>query len=428
MIILKNVNYYDTETKNIRKNYFFAIKKNIIFIIDHMRNYDGFIKHSSSITSEIDCFNLILFPGLVNSHLHPSKELYYGLNDFDRIKDVLDKVHKNNKLETKEMQHIATLYSILNQIKSGVTSIGIFTSRPSSDIDAIKSSKIRANIHYCQSNQWIGSGEEPKLDNTNRLINNYISMQEKLSSDLIYMSPATASELSADKFLLSSLHNIAKEFNKKLFLHIHEGKSQVSLFKKYYSSTAIEYLNELKILDKNTSLIHCSYLSKKDISILNNTEPNIIHCPVSNSYVGASKMPIYLLKNKNIGLGTDAAMVNPINNILFESLFCLYHHGTNNLSKKVSSSYILKMIMNSETLDIPNIGEINIGRFADLIFLEKDNASLNNPISILMHLYNTPPVHVMINGEFIIKDKFFTNTSFNHIKYKFNDIINQIKG
>ncbi|HHW7475211.1 TPA: amidohydrolase family protein [Mannheimia haemolytica] len=430
MIILKNVDYYDIKNKLIISNKFLVIDEGKISTIGCMEEYDNFKVSLPLLISEMDCRKFILFPGLINSHLHPSKEIYNGLNDFDNIKDILNKVHQNNKLETEETQTISTLYSILNQIKSGITSIGIFTSRPTSDINAVTFSKIRANIHYCQSNQWIGDGEKPKISEVDKLLDNYYYVQNNLSSDLIYISPATASELSADSILLSELHKIAKTHNKKLFLHVHEGKTQVESFRQYYNSTAIDYLNRLNILDRNISLIHCSYLTQQDISILNDTDSNLIHCPVSNSYVGASTMPISLLKSKNIGLGTDAAMVNPLNNLLFEAFFCLYHHGPSNLAEKVNSEYILDMItrLGANVLDIPAIGKIKGGNFADLIFLEKDKVSLRNSISTLTHLYNTPPIHVMINGEFIIKDKVFTTISYDDIENGFRQITNNLKG
>lgn len=430
MMILKNVNYYDVEKKLVLSNKFIIINKGRIFNIGCMQDYGNLKISLPSVMSEIDCKKFILFPGLVNSHLHPSKEIYNGINDFDNIKDILNKVHQNNKLETQEIQTISALYSILNQIKSGVTSIGIFTSRPIFDIEAVTFSKVRANIHYCQNNLWIGDGEKPKIGEVDKLLENYHYAQSNFSNELIYISPATASELSADSILLSEFHSIAKTYNKKLFLHIHEGKTQVESFKRHYNHTAIDHLHQLNILDRNTCLIHCSYLSPEDISILNDSESNLIHCPVSNSYVGASTMPISLLKNKKMGLGTDAAMVNPLNNILFEAFFCLYHHGSNNLSEKVNSEYILDMITCSgaNVLDIPGIGKIEDGNFADLIFLEKDNLQLRNSISILTCLYNTSPTHVMINGDFIIKDKVFTTTSYNDIEYRFRQFANNLKG
>lgn len=84
--------------------------------------------------------------------------------------------------------------------------------------------------------------------------------------------------------------------------------------------------------------------------------------------------------------------------------------------------------LGANVLDIPAIGKIKGGNFADLIFLEKDKVSLRNSISTLTHLYNTTPIHVMINGEFIIKDKVFTTISYDDIENGFRQITNNLKG
>ncbi|EBG5027155.1 amidohydrolase, partial [Salmonella enterica subsp. enterica] len=50
----------------------------------------------------IDSEHLIAFPGLVNAHLHPSKEIYGSILDSSPVDVVLDSVHKNNEMETPE--------------------------------------------------------------------------------------------------------------------------------------------------------------------------------------------------------------------------------------------------------------------------------------------------------------------------------------
>ncbi|MDH3001426.1 hypothetical protein A1D23_12825 [Chelonobacter oris] len=429
-LIIENATFYSIGTGTIETSKFIYIENGIIKAIGNMESYEQFLSKNQYNSKKYNAKELIILPGLINSHIHPSKELYQGINDYNDITNVLSTVHKNNNIETEYAQEVSSLYSILKQIKSGVTTIGVFTSRPTIDYRAIKESKIRANINYCQNNQWIGLGNKPKTKSIDAIIESYFYLAKSLSSNLVSFSPATASELSANKDLILEFYNILKSNNIKFYLHIHEGKNQVKEFIKHYSCTAIKYLKKLNILDENLTLIHSSFLYPEDIKILEHSDCNLIHCPVSNSYVGASTMPISHLKNKIIGLGTDAAMVNPLNNLLFDSLFCLYHHGTDNLSEKLSSKYILEMITTSgaKTLNIRNTGEIKVENYADMLFIEKDKLDKISPLSILTNLHSRKPKNVMINGEFIIKDNKFTQINFNEIENNFLTIKQKIKG
>ncbi|MCP1445066.1 5-methylthioadenosine/S-adenosylhomocysteine deaminase [Pseudomonas sp. GGS8] len=356
-----------------------------------------------------DCSNFICMPGLVNAHLHPSKELYGGLMEYSPISAVLDAVHKNNELETREVQGVATLYSLMKEIRKGVTCVGVFTSRPEVDIDACKKLGVRAAINYCQSNQWIGAGARPEFKPIHSIAENFVSTKQQYQSDTLSVIPSTASELSANEELFKYLHAEAKKAGSVFSLHLHEGATQVALFKEVFGMTAVEYLHALEILDESTTLIHASCVSPADLAILQQSRCNIIHCPVSNSYVGAGTLPLAsLMEGRSVGLGTDAAMVNPIGDITFDALFTVYHHGPDNLDKKPSARETLKMLTSSgaRALGLKDVGELRVGFLADIAFYDSVNFSdhyLDNPISFLNMIHKENPVRVMVGGAVIFE-------------------------
>lgn len=191
-------------------------------------------------------------------------------------------------------------------------------------------------------------------------------------------------------------------------LHIHEGVIQVELHTREYGKSGIQRLADLNILDQNTTLVHCCHLSLEDIRLLKASHSQIIHCPVSNSFVGAGTLPISELQSGlNIGLGTDAAMVNPGNNLAFDAMFALYHHGDADFSKKITAEKLLHMLTEggAKTLGLKNVGKVESNFKADLIFFEKkkiDSDYINTPVSLLKLLNNETPSNVLINGNEII--------------------------
>lgn len=159
----------------------------------------------------IDSEHLIAFPGLVNAHLHPSKEIYGGILDTSPINVVLDSVHKNNEMETPESQYAAALKALTNGIKKGVTSFGVFTSRAEHDIRAAKLTGCRCVVSFCQSNTWVGKGHKPQHSSVDAALYKIDSALSLYQDALISVTPATASELSADDRLLLAMHSAAKK-------------------------------------------------------------------------------------------------------------------------------------------------------------------------------------------------------------------------
>ncbi len=422
--LFKNITYFDSTCMCLLKGdmrisagYITALGNDIV------EKYDEKVISSS---------DLIALPGMINAHLHPSKEIYGGMLDFSPIDIVLNSVHTNNSLEDNERQYIASLKSMMSALKKGVTTFGLFTSRIESDIRAAQKMGVRVVISYCQNNQWIGSGRSPESKNIEEITRQFFDIEEKYKSNLIVICPATASELSGDDDLIKKLHQIAKKFKTKFFIHMHEGEHQVTSHYNVYGMTGIERLAKLNVLDSYTTLIHSCHLSEVDKSLLLLGCCNIIHCPVSNSFVGAGTLPLKELSSMTIGLGTDAAMVNPVNDITFDALMSVYHHGDNDLKKKVSASYVLKLLTEggANSLGLAKTGRIEAGFKADLIFYDKnsiDTGYINTPISILKMLNHESPCKVMINGKIIIDNARFMDSTLFDNENKYSAIREMIK-
>ncbi|MDQ0416680.1 5-methylthioadenosine/S-adenosylhomocysteine deaminase [Croceifilum oryzae] len=372
----------------------------------------------------IDATNLIVLPGLINGHLHPSKELYGGVKAFSSISEVLDAVHRNNHLETEELQGLSSLYSILNSVRQGITTLGIFTSRAEVDAEQAKKAGIRAVIHFSQNDQWIGKESKPSSSSLEDVIKRYSDCVHKYESDLIKVHPATASELSATPELMKELHKIAYEENKKFVMHICEGRSQVEQCVAHYGESGIQVLDKLHLLDSSTLLVHASTLSDEDIHVLSDKKLNFIHCPVSNSFTGAGRFPFKALLHNKIGLGTDAAMVNPFHKLAFDAAFSLYFHGESNLDEKVDVADLIDSITKTgaSALGLDHVGSVKEGMFADLCFFKRGNVVVESQDPSLLFLdmiLNHNPTHVMINGEFVVLNESFLRCDFNQIRDRF---------
>jgi len=413
MLLFKNVKFLNPDTKILELG-------DVLIAEDEIANAGFGLEVNDSNLSIIEG-DYILLPGMINAHLHPSKEVYGGILDSSPIDIVLDKVHSNNELEDAQGQFISSLMCLATAVRKGITTLGLFTSRIESDYRAALTISTRCVMNFCQSNQWVGSGKSPKSKMTDKILSEYLSAEKAYQNKLITLTPATASELSATDELLIGLHDVAVKYNKPFTLHVHEGSHQVNFHKKAYSQSGIKRMYELGVIDNNTTLIHASHLDETDCEIIKKSSCKIVHCPVSNSFVGAGTMPLAAFQSTNfVGLGTDAAMVNPVNDLTFDALFTLYHHGSDDFFNKVNAKKIFDMITTggAEALGQKKIGRIQSGYKADIIiYREKDIDAgyINTPTSLLKMMQKEKPSDVIIDGRFVIKNNNFVNLDIREI-------------
>lgn len=410
-IILRNVTYYTRNHQYSKAD-----------IVVEGRRIAELLPCNSLRTNEgMDASEYVVLPGLINSHLHPSKELYRGDLAYCETTKILRAVHANDRTEDSETQSAAGYYSLLRAIRNGVTTVGIFTSRAEVDASQARRSGIRAVVHYAQNDQWLGVDSGPRESSISEIFKRYDSCVQKYESDLIRVDPATASELSGSVEMIRFFHRVAKKTKRKFGMHICEGKNNVEHCISYHGRNGIQLLKKLKMLDSNILLIHACWLDEEDVSALHAGKVSLVHCPVSNSFTGAGKFPYKTLCVKNVGLGTDAAMVNPFNDLAFDAACSLYFHGDSCLEEKVTSDEIVKSLTSkgAEALGISGLGSIQEGMLADLCCYRASELMLgwkDKGLSFLATVLHSKPVHVIINGRFIIYDNNFINCSIGRAK------------
>lgn len=359
---------------------------------------------------EIEGSNYLCTPGLVNAHLHPSKEVYSCYKPFDPLSDAIDLIHRQYLSEKDEDRYWFSLYSLKRCLLNGTTGVGVFTSRYETDLEAIKTLGIRGSIFYAINENWMGREKAPQITDKSQIweaLEKYIS---SVTSPLIRLNIGTSSELTCSPKFLQKLHNFAQRNCIKFSLHAAEGKSQSEQCHKMFGNTSIQYLCKQGILTKNTIIVHASYISDTEMKIIQDSQAGIIHCPLSNSFTSAGLLPLSKLINSSshVGLGTDCGMLNPINTITNECFFALYAHGGNDFKEKIQVNRLLRMITadNAELIGFDNMGYIKIGNRADINMYPLRNGVeiLNdNPISLLIHILKHKPQYVFVDGNLVVK-------------------------
>ncbi|HHT9140251.1 MAG TPA: amidohydrolase family protein [Candidatus Tripitaka californicus] len=85
----------------------------------------------------------------------------------------------------------------------------------------------------------------------------------------------------------------------------------------------LEYLKSTGALKGPWLLVHCNYLSGKEVKIIEETTSSVVYCPRSHRYFGHSEHPFQdlLKRGINVALGTDSLASNQSLSILDEARF-----------------------------------------------------------------------------------------------------------
>lgn len=147
-----------------------------------------------------------------------------------------------------------------------------------------------------------------------------------------------------------------------------EIKEEIDLFKsKSGFWSPISYFEKLGLLDlKKLILVHCNYLSTKDIKLLSQRQPFIAYCPRTSAYFGIKKHPLKkLLQNKiPVVLGTDSLATTSSLSILDEMRFVYKNY-------KIRPVDIFNMVYENAPLIFKplNIGKIFPRYKADMVYI-----------------------------------------------------------
>lgn len=206
--------------------------------------------------------NHYLYPGLINSHDHLEMNLYPRLGNppYQNYTQWGADIYKPKESPVKEIERVnpedRLLWGGLKNLISGVTTV----------------------VHHNPWNRFLSSSDFPV-----RVLKKY----------------AWAHSLGFGK-------NVSKSFPKDsrtpFVIHAAEGVDETAF-------AEINTLAELKLLKKNTVLVHAVAASEQNIETLRASQTSVVWCPASNYFLFNQTAPIKELKNVvKIALGSDSTL------------------------------------------------------------------------------------------------------------------------
>lgn len=363
----------------------------------------------------------LVIPGLINTHMHLystfARGLALGVSPRTFLQILEDIWWKLDLLLTsKEEIYYSALVPIIEGIRAGTTSIidhhasfGYIDGSLDIVEEAVLKAGIRGILAYEVSDRW---GEEKRKSSINENIR-YIR-KKKDENFVGALFGLHASMTLSNKTLeecVSSIEGLDTGFH----IHVAEGQEDVEDSLSKYNMRVVERLSNFGILGEKTIAVHCIHINRNEIDLLSQSKTNVIHNPESNMNNAVGVAPIIEMDNANVllGLGTDGYTPSMFESVKVAYILPKLHYK----DPQAGSMLAYKMLFENNKKILSKyfrkeIGTLKEGAFADFITLDYYPPTVLNDKNIFFHfifgMRENMINDVVINGEYIIKNKEFT--------------------
>jgi len=348
----------------------------------------------------IDGSNLLVMPGLVNTHGHAAMTLFRSYADDLPLQEWLEeKIWPIEEHLTADDVYWGAMLAICEMLKGGTTTFKDMYFFMDQVAEAAAVSGIRAFL----SRGMVGFGDSAAtgLKETEEFIRNWHGAEGgRINVTLGPHAPYTCPPPYLEKVM-----DLAKKSGRPLQIHLSETKREVE-------ESIAQYVSGLGLFEHKVTAAHCVHVSDRDIEILAEKQVGVAHNPGSNLKLGSGVAPVAKMLEKGIkvGIGTDGASSN--NNLdMFEELrlTSLLAKGVAMDPTLINAKTALRMatVTGAEALFMEGCGCLKEGWKADLIGLRLDVPHLtpmHDPTAQIVYAASASDVDlVLVDGRLLLE-------------------------
>ena len=199
-------------------------------------------------------------------------------------------------------------------------------------------------------------------------------------------------------------------------IHVAEGIADQNESLRKYNMRVVERLQKFGILGPNTLAVHCVHLDSYEKDILRETGTLVTHQPRSNmnNAVGLPDVAGLLKRGVTVALGNDG-----FSNNMFEEMKAAYlaHKHNSGDPRAMPGDVVMQMAYTNNAIVAGRffekpVGELSVGAYADIIFLDYAPPTPLNPGNLPWHIIfgvdGAHVTHTIASGKVLMKDRRLT--------------------
>ena len=364
-ILFRNAKIITTEKGSIKvlSNAFLGVDGKII-------DYIGTARPKKSYDEEIDMYDRLLMPGLVNGHAHTAMNLLKGVGSDLPLQEWLETVWPIEDRMRDEDFTSGMEMAILEMLAGGTTSFSDMYFRPMVTQKCVGESGIKADLTR------VVMGGSPETD--------YVTYENRLESlsfhkefdgaydDRLHVDWCVHAEYTISDNIAEKWADEIQKLGGRFHTHLSETRREHDACVQKRGKTAAKWFSDLGFFNLPSYAAHCVWVTDDDLGILKEKGVTIVHNPTSNMKLGSGFAPVQKAVDMgiNVALGTDGSSSN--NNVnMFEEmhLASVIHNGYTLDTTIMKPETVIRMATLGGALaqGRPDTGSIEVGKRADII-------------------------------------------------------------
>ena len=363
--------------------------------------------------------NLIVIPGFIQTHVHLCQALFRNLADDLALLDWLQKkIWPFEAAHTAETLRISARLGLAEMIASGTTTI--LDMGTVNHQDVIFEELAQSGIRAFAGKTMMDNGDLPAglRETTDDSLKQSLRLLEKwhnFDNGRLKYALAPRFALSSSERLLIEAAKMAADQGVILHSHAAENREETQLVRDRFGVGNIALFEKIGAAGPNLCLAHCIWSDEDERRLLKERDIKVLHCPSANLKLGSGIAPVpdYLERGVTVSLGADGAPCNNNMDMFTEMRLAALIQKPLHGPQAMPAGQVLRMatINGARTLGLEDlIGSIESGKLADLTFIRKNeihSLPFENVYSKLVYSTRASDVeHVMINGKWVMKDRF----------------------
>ncbi len=365
----------------------------------------------------IDARKGIIMPGYIDAHCHMYRSLARGMSiqsNYPSSACVLSQKlwwKLDNSLSIK-MCKLAAYSAIIESIKNGITTVFDHHAsyyQPSGSLASIASAAREIGIRACLSFEV---SDRAGLDKSEAAIEENLEFLEYVrdvdSNRLRALFGLHSSFMLSDKTISKCI--LKNKHNAGYHLHLCEGPDDTFDALHQYGKSAVRRLYDFGILNQNSIVAHCTYLTDEEIDIISKSGVNMAITPAADMTNHAGFANLYKILTASVKpcIGSDSCVSSmPENTRAFTNIlqFCGTPYGKYGdkdaaYSLTESNAKLASKVFNDD------IGKLRAGAVADVIVIDyipcTPFSAQNEASHILSHATGAQCNTVMIDGRLLM--------------------------
>jgi 5-methylthioadenosine/S-adenosylhomocysteine deaminase len=391
-------------------------------------------QYGSQVEETIDAKGKIVMPGLVNAHTHAGMTLFRGYAEDMLLEAWLEKLWEKEAVYVRpDTVRLGTKLAMAEMIRAGTTTALDMYWYPHDCAEAA----IEAGFRLVTGPIAVSFPGPDKFDLDQRLSLGREYLEQYNGHPLIVSCVQPHATYTVPPEDLKKFHSLAEEFDVLVHTHASETKAELTKVQDLYGQSPIQHLESLDMLTPQTILAHCVHINDEEIKLLAENGTAVAHVPISNLKLGSGIAPlIKMIKaGVKVSLGTDGtSSSNDLNLWMSMRFAALLPKGLTHDASIITASEVIRMatIGGARALGIEAlVGSLEVGKRADIIFIDLDNPHVTPMYDVYPHLVYTvgrdDVSTVIINGQVVMKNRQLVTLDEDGIIGRVKDLSEEIK-